>query len=76
MIKRKKEAYFENKAKGFIPLTIEELTRTDHNDNVLVNDVKTVSDTVFKGYRDDLDLNDEKDIGKFIKKFKQKFKIV
>ncbi|KOB71350.1 Cytochrome P450 4G49 [Operophtera brumata] len=64
VIKSKKEAYFKNKAEGFIPPTIEELTiRTYQNDNVLANDSKTVSDTVFKGYRDDLDFNDENDIG-------------
>lgn len=64
MIKSKKEAYIENKAKGVIPLTIEELTRTDTSDNILANNEKTVSDSVFKGYRDDLDFNDENDVGK------------
>lgn len=64
VIKSKKQIYLENKARGFIPPTIEELTRTDTSDNVLANSAKTLSDTVFKGYRDDLDFNDENDIGK------------
>nr|XP_021183940.2 cytochrome P450 4g15 [Helicoverpa armigera] len=63
VIKSKKQTYFENKARGFIPPTLEELTRTVDDDNVLANDSKTVSDTVFKGYRDDLDFNDENDVG-------------
>ncbi|XP_075972259.1 cytochrome P450 4g15-like isoform X2 [Anticarsia gemmatalis] len=66
VIKNKKQTYFENKAKGIIPPTIEELTRTkdgEDGEGVLANNVKTVSDTVFKGYRDDLDINDENDVG-------------
>ncbi|CAB3235965.1 unnamed protein product [Arctia plantaginis] len=61
VIKNKKETYFENKAKGVVPLTLEELTRTP--DDVLANNDKTLSEDVFKGYRDDLDFNDENDIG-------------
>ena len=56
--------YFENKAKGFIPPTLAELTRNTDDDDVLATDNKTLSDTVFKGYRDDLDFNDENDVGK------------
>ena len=64
VIKNKKMTYFENKAKGIIPLTIAQLTQSNVNDeSVLANDAKTLSDTVFKGYRDDLDFNDENDIG-------------
>ncbi|KAG6450739.1 hypothetical protein O3G_MSEX006757 [Manduca sexta] len=64
VIKSKKQTYLENKAKGIIPLTIEELTRNVESDeNVLANSAKTLSDAVFKGYRDDLDFNDENDIG-------------
>lgn len=62
VIKSKKETYLENKAKGFVPPTLEELTRTP-DDNVLANNDKTLSEDVFKGYRDDLDFNDENDIG-------------
>lgn len=62
VIKGKKETYFKNKAKGFIPPTIEELTRSTGEDEEM--DTKTLSDTVFKGYRDDLDFNDENDVGK------------
>ncbi|XP_075972264.1 cytochrome P450 4g15-like [Anticarsia gemmatalis] len=62
VIKNKKETYYENKAKGFIPPTLEELTKTP-DDSVLANGAKTLSDTVFKGYRDDLDFNDEQDVG-------------
>lgn len=29
-----------------------------------LNNAKTLADTVFKGYRDDLDFNDENDVGK------------
>lgn len=47
-----------------IPPTLEELTKNpDDSDNVLAN-AKTLSEDVFKGYRDDLDFNDENDIGK------------
>ncbi|CAH2062931.1 unnamed protein product, partial [Iphiclides podalirius] len=63
VIKNKKEIYIQNKAKGIIPPTIEELTRsTDPNDSNLAN-AQTLADTVFKGYRDDLDFNDENDVG-------------
>ncbi|XP_026491077.2 cytochrome P450 4g15-like [Vanessa tameamea] len=63
VIKNKKEIYIQNKAKGFIPPTIEEVTKdTPENDTGLAN-VKTLADTVFKGYRDDLDFNDENDVG-------------
>ncbi|XP_047023409.1 cytochrome P450 4g15-like [Helicoverpa zea] len=63
VIKNKKQTYLENKSKGVIPPTLEELTRTpDTNDSVLAND-KTLAEDVFKGYRDDLDFNDENDIG-------------
>nr|XP_021183869.2 cytochrome P450 4g15-like [Helicoverpa armigera]WRX06070.1 CYP4G10 [Helicoverpa armigera] len=61
VIMNKKQTYFENKAKGFIPPTLKELTRNLDDDNV--NENKTVSDTVFEGYRDDLDFNDENDVG-------------
>ncbi|KAG6450745.1 hypothetical protein O3G_MSEX006733 [Manduca sexta] len=63
VIKNKKEIYLENKAKGIIPPTLAELMQAPNIDNVLANDSKTLSDTVFKGYRDDLDLNDENDVG-------------
>lgn len=61
VIKNKKETYFVNKAKGVVPVTLEELTRTP--DDGLANNDKTLSEDVFKGYRDDLDFNDENDIG-------------
>ena len=64
VIKNKKETYLENKSKGVIPPTIDELTKGDDGDNVLANNDKTLSEDVFKGYRDDLDFNDENDIGK------------
>ncbi|XP_037297391.1 cytochrome P450 4g15 [Manduca sexta] len=63
VIKNKKEIYLENKAKGIIHLTIEELTKTNETNELLVNNEKTLSDTIFKGYHDDLDFNDENDIG-------------
>ena len=66
VISLKKKIYYENKAKGIIPPTIQELTEgkgLNGNDNVLANSGKTLSDTVFKGYRDDLDFNDENDVG-------------
>lgn len=65
VIKNKKQTYFDNKAKGIIPLTIDELIHkpTIDNDSVFANNAKTLSDTVFKGYRDDLDFNDENDVG-------------
>ncbi|KAI5634331.1 cytochrome p450 domain-containing protein [Phthorimaea operculella] len=62
VIKSKKETYLKNKAKGIIPPTIEELTR-ETDDSGLANNAKTLADTVFKGYRDDLDFNDENDVG-------------
>lgn len=64
VIKNKKETYFMNKAKGIIPPTLEELTKSEDNDGILANDGKTLADSVFKGYRDDLDFNDENDVGK------------
>ncbi|KAJ0179462.1 hypothetical protein K1T71_005174 [Dendrolimus kikuchii] len=63
VIKNKKETYLENKAKGIIPPTLQQLTSSTDSEGVLANDAKTLSDTVFKGYRDDLDFNDENDIG-------------
>ncbi|XP_063379811.1 cytochrome P450 4g15-like isoform X1 [Cydia fagiglandana] len=64
VIKSKKQTYFENKSKGIIPTSIEELTRSKENDETgLANNVKTLADSVFKGYRDDLDFNDENDVG-------------
>ncbi|KAJ2950505.1 hypothetical protein O0L34_g8749 [Tuta absoluta] len=64
VIKSKKENYLKNKAKGIIPPTIEELTRSvETEDSGLANNAKTLADTVFKGYRDDLDFNDENDVG-------------
>ncbi|CAG9091028.1 unnamed protein product [Plutella xylostella] len=63
VIKNKKETYFMNKAKGIIPPTLEELTKSEDNDGILANDGKTLADSVFKGYRDDLDFNDENDVG-------------
>ncbi|XP_013135274.1 PREDICTED: cytochrome P450 4g15 [Papilio polytes] len=63
VIKNKKEKYIENKAKGIIPPTLEEITQNKGtNDSGLAN-VKTLGDTVFKGYRDDLDDNDDNDVG-------------
>lgn len=64
VIKNKKEKYIQNKAKGIIPPTIEELSRDSDTDTGLANNAKTLADTVFKGYRDDLDFNDENDVGK------------
>lgn len=64
VIKSKKETYLENKAKGIIPPTLESLTKTpDVDTDILSNTDKSLADTVFKGYRDDLDFNDENDIG-------------
>ncbi|XP_035431348.2 cytochrome P450 4g15 [Spodoptera frugiperda] len=65
VIKQKKKIYQENKAKGIIPPSLQELTdgKALNNDTVLANNAKTLSDTVFKGYRDDLDFNDENDVG-------------
>uniref|UniRef100_A0A2H1V1E4 SFRICE001781.2 n=1 Tax=Spodoptera frugiperda TaxID=7108 RepID=A0A2H1V1E4_SPOFR len=62
----KVKIYQENKAKGIIPPSLQELTdgKALNNDTVLANNAKTLSDTVFKGYRDDLDFNDENDVGK------------
>ncbi|XP_050362594.1 cytochrome P450 4g15-like [Nymphalis io] len=63
VIKNKKEIYIQNKAKGIIPPTLEEVIKdTPENETGLAN-VKTLADTVFKGYRDDLDFNDENDVG-------------
>ncbi|XP_032512223.1 cytochrome P450 4g15-like [Danaus plexippus] len=65
VIKNKKERYLQNKAKGIIPPTIDEISKSapkTENYNVLANE-KTLADTVFKGYRDDLDFNDENDVG-------------
>ncbi|KAM3968055.1 LOW QUALITY PROTEIN: uncharacterized protein ACR2FA_005074 [Aphomia sociella] len=59
---RKKEVYMENKAKGIIPPTLEELTRTTSSNEVVDNE-KSIADNVFEGYRDDLDFNDENDVG-------------
>lgn len=66
MIKNKKETYFSNKAKGIVPLTLDELTKSK-GEGVLANDAETLADTVFKGYRDDLDFNDENDVGKCLR---------
>ncbi|KAH9641905.1 hypothetical protein HF086_011655 [Spodoptera exigua] len=63
VIKNKKQTYFENKDKGIIPPTLAELTRNEEDGSLLANDAKTLSDAVFKGYRDDLDFNDENDVG-------------
>ncbi|CAH0721562.1 unnamed protein product, partial [Brenthis ino] len=63
VIKNKKEKYLQNKAKGIIPPTIEEVTRPSREEETGLANVKTLSDTVFKGYRDDLDFNDENDVG-------------
>ncbi|KAI8439032.1 hypothetical protein MSG28_012906 [Choristoneura fumiferana] len=64
VIKNKKETYFEKQSKGIIPASIEELTRSKESyDSGLANDTKTLADSVFKGYRDDLDFNDENDVG-------------
>ncbi|XP_039745735.1 cytochrome P450 4g15-like [Pararge aegeria] len=63
VIKSKKEKYLQNKAKGIVPPTIEELSKSSDDDTGLANNVKTLADTVFKGYRDDLDFNDENDVG-------------
>lgn len=54
----------QNKAKGIIPPTIEEVTRPSPEEETGLANVKTLADTVFKGYRDDLDFNDENDVGK------------
>ncbi|CAG9792110.1 unnamed protein product [Diatraea saccharalis] len=61
VIKEKNKTYIDNKAKGIIPPTIEELTRTN-NDFENAADTKPLSD-VFQGYKDDLDFNDENDVG-------------
>uniref|UniRef100_A0A2A4JM80 Cytochrome P450 n=1 Tax=Heliothis virescens TaxID=7102 RepID=A0A2A4JM80_HELVI len=63
VISLKKKIYQENKAKGIIPPTLQELTEGKKSGDVLANTSKTLSDTVFKGYRDDLDFNDENDVG-------------
>lgn len=65
VIKSKKQTYLENKARGFTPPTLEELTQTESKDDESAS-TKTLSDTVFQGYRDDLDINDENDIGKLL----------
>ncbi|XP_013185532.2 cytochrome P450 4g15 [Amyelois transitella] len=59
VIKSKKEIYLDNKAKGIVTPTMDELTRT----NVDTEANKTISDNVFKGLRDDLDFIDENDVG-------------
>lgn len=64
VIKEKKKTYFENKAKGIIPPTLEELTRSPDDVTDPNVDTKTLADNVFKGLRDDLDFNDENDVGK------------
>ncbi|XP_052758279.1 uncharacterized protein LOC113519550 [Galleria mellonella] len=61
VIKEKKQVYVDNKTKGIVPPTLEELTRPCDND--ISSDGKSISDNVFKGYRDDLDFNDEYDVG-------------
>ncbi|XP_049865564.1 cytochrome P450 4g15-like [Pectinophora gossypiella] len=63
VIKSKKETYMQNKSKGIIPPTLDELTRNVEDDSNDLANGKTLADTVFKGYRDDLDFNDENDIG-------------
>ncbi|KAL0839733.1 hypothetical protein ABMA28_016376 [Loxostege sticticalis] len=63
VIKEKKKTYFENKAKGIIPPTLEELTRSPDDVTDPNVDTKTLADNVFKGLRDDLDFNDENDVG-------------
>ncbi|GBP66542.1 Cytochrome P450 4g15 [Eumeta japonica] len=62
VIKSKKEIYLKNKAKGIIPPTLEDLLSTPESKDDVIN-TQTFADAVFKGYRDDLDLNDENDIG-------------
>ncbi|XP_038213526.1 cytochrome P450 4g15-like [Zerene cesonia] len=61
VIKNKKERYIQNKSKGITPGIVEEKMSSE-NETGLAN-VKTLADTVFKGYRDDLDFNDENDVG-------------
>ncbi|CAK1551938.1 unnamed protein product [Leptosia nina] len=62
VIKNKKAKFIHNKSKGIVtPGIVEQKTSSD-NDTGLAN-VKTLADTVFKGYRDDLDFNDENDVG-------------
>nr|ACZ97414.1 cytochrome P450 CYP4G48 [Zygaena filipendulae] len=64
VIKSKQKVYLENKAKGITPPTLEELTRSsDSHEPGAEGDTKTLADQVFKGYRDDLDFNDENDVG-------------
>ncbi|XP_041972877.1 cytochrome P450 4g15-like [Aricia agestis] len=58
VIKLKKEKYVSNKGR----VETEEVKRSSANEPVLANE-KTLADTVFKGYRDDLDFNDENDVG-------------
>ncbi|KAL4714491.1 hypothetical protein ACJJTC_017786 [Scirpophaga incertulas] len=60
VIREKKKTYIENKTKGIIPPTIEELTRDNCGD---IDDINILSDNIFKGLKDDLDTNDENDIG-------------
>ncbi|RVE48932.1 hypothetical protein evm_006394 [Chilo suppressalis] len=62
VIREKKKIYLENKARGIIPPTLEELTRTRNYDGD-INDTKSLADTVFQGYKDDLDFIDENDVG-------------
>nr|ARA91599.1 cytochrome P450 monooxygenase [Pieris rapae] len=62
VIKNKKEKYIHNKSKGLATATVVEEKTTDKDMSGLAN-AKTLADTVFKGYRDDLDFNDENDVG-------------
>ncbi|XP_072941702.1 cytochrome P450 4g15-like [Epargyreus clarus] len=62
VIKFKKEKYTQNKAKGIAAPSIDVTQTKTENDTGLAN-VATLADTVFKGYRDDLDFNDENDVG-------------
>ncbi|GBP08053.1 Cytochrome P450 4g15 [Eumeta japonica] len=58
---KQKEAYLKNSA-GITPPTLEELMRTPESSDD-VSGAQTLADAVFEGYRDDLDANDENDIG-------------
>lgn len=61
VIKNKKATYWKNRAQGITPLTIEELTQS--NESGISNQDDTIAGNLFKGYRDDLDFNDENDVG-------------
>ncbi|XP_063823255.1 cytochrome P450 4g15-like isoform X1 [Ostrinia nubilalis] len=63
VIKSKKETFLANKAKGIVSPTIEELTKDVKNNKPNDDPNKTISDSVFKGLRDDLDFIDENDVG-------------